>query len=152
VRDELGTPFRFVELANEVNDHMPDYVVRRLVAGLHDRGTAIEGSRVLVVGLAYKPETGDAREAPALRICARLAALGAEVRATDPYVVDAVHGLDPGIGVVRVDCTPNEVGAADAVVVVTPHAAFALDMVVANARYVLDTRHRVPAAAHVEYL
>ena len=103
VQDELGAPFRFVELANDVNDFMPEYVVRRLDAGLHDRGRALDGARVLLVGLAYKPETGDAREAPALRIAELLAGLGAEVRAADPYVVDEVHGLDPDIGLMRVD-------------------------------------------------
>jgi len=152
VRDELGAPFRFVELANDVNDFMPEYVVRRLAAGLHRRGQALEGARVLVLGLAYKPETGDAREAPALRIAERLARLGASVRAADPYVVDEVHGLDPAIGLVRVEVTPEELTAADAVVVVTPHAVFDLDLVVAHARYVLDTRRRVPKAPNVEHL
>lgn len=152
VRDELGAPFRFVELANDVNDFMPEYVVRRLGAGLHERGQALEGARVLLLGLAYKPETGDARESPALRVASLLARLGVSVRAADPYVVDAVHGLDPGLGVVRVAPTPEELAAADAVVVLTPHAAFDLEAVVAHARYVFDTRRRVPAAANVEYL
>src|SRR5262249_47343927 len=58
VATELGAPFRFVELANEVNEFMPEYVVRRLEAGLERRGETLKGSRILVVGLAYKPETG----------------------------------------------------------------------------------------------
>ncbi|MFM8303816.1 MAG: UDP binding domain-containing protein, partial [Actinomycetota bacterium] len=152
VRDELGAPFRFVDLANDINDFMPEYVVRRLGAGLHARGTDIERARVLILGLAYKPETGDAREAPALRIAERLARLGTAVRAADPYVVDEIHGLDPALGLVRVDLDPDEVAAADAVVVVTPHAAFDLAMVVTHARYVLDTRRRVPSAPNVEHL
>lgn len=152
VQDELGAPFRFVELANDINDFMPEYVVRRLGAGLHERGRLLEGARVLIVGLAYKPETGDAREAPALRIAGLLARLGAVVHAADPYVVDEVHGLDPAVGLVRVELTPAEVAAADAVVVVTPHAVFDLDVVVAHARYVLDTRRRLAKAPHVEHL
>ena len=152
VQNELGAPFRFVELANEVNDFMPEYVVRRLTAGLHARNKVLEGARVLVLGLAYKPETGDAREAPALRIAGLLARMGAQVHAADPYVVDEVHGLDPSIGLVRVDLGPEEVAAADAVVVVTPHAVFDLAMVVAHAQYVLDTRRKVPPAANVEHL
>jgi len=127
-------------------------VVRRLGAGLHARGKVIEGARVLVLGLAYKPETGDAREAPALRIAERLARLGAHVHAADPYVVGEVHGLDPAIGLVRVDLEPDQVAAADAVLVVTPHAVFDLAMVVAHAQYVLDTRRKVPPAANVEHL
>jgi UDP-N-acetyl-D-glucosamine dehydrogenase len=152
VRNDLGAPFRFVELANEVNEFMPEYVVRRLEAGLHRRNKTVEGARILLVGLAYKPETGDAREAPALRIADHLARLGARVRAADPYVVDEVHGLDPAIGLVRVELDREEVLAADAVVVVTPHAAFDLDMVASTASYVLDTRRSVPDAPDVEHL
>jgi UDP-N-acetyl-D-glucosamine dehydrogenase len=152
VEAELGAPFRFVELANEINAFMPEYVVRRLEAGLHARGVGLDGARVLVLGLAYKPETGDARESPALRIAELLAGRGVVVHAADPYVVDEVHGLDPTVGLVRVELTPEEVDAADAVVVVTPHAAFDLAMVAARSRYVLDTRRRMPAGPHVERL
>ncbi|MEI8000170.1 MAG: nucleotide sugar dehydrogenase [Actinomycetes bacterium] len=152
VQSELGAPFRFVELANDVNDFMPDYVVRRLEAGLHRRATTLEGARVLILGLAYKPETGDAREAPALRIAAILAARGAVVSAADPYVVEQVHGLDPAVGLTRVEVTPEVLAGVDAVVVVTPHAAFDLAEVVAHAPFVLDTRRRVPPAPNVERL
>src|SRR5262245_28714356 len=126
VQTDLGAPFRFVELANEVNEFMPEYVVRRVRAGLESRGHAIDGARVLLLGLAYKPETGDAREAPALRIATTLCALGAVVHATDPYVVDEVHGLESDVALTRVELTEQEVRAADAVVVVTPHQTFDL--------------------------
>jgi UDP-N-acetyl-D-glucosamine dehydrogenase len=152
VQTDLGSPFRFVELANDVNEFMPEYTVRRLRAGLAARGQTFDGARVLLVGLAYKPETADAREAPALHIAARLRELGADVRATDPYVVDEVHGLEPGVALTRVDLTEDEVLAADAVVIITPHAAFDFDMVAHTARYVLDTRHAIPAGPNVEYL
>jgi len=150
VREELGAPFRFVELANDVNDYMPGYVVDRLEAALHRRGLPLEGARVLVLGLAYKPETGDAREAPALRITEILSGRGARVSAADPYVTGRVHGLDPGLE--RVEPTPDVLAATDAVVVVTPHAAFDLAEVVAHAPFVLDTRRRVPPAPNVERL
>jgi UDP-N-acetyl-D-glucosamine dehydrogenase len=152
VQTDLGSPFRFVELANEVNEFMPDYIVRRLQSGLEARGRAIEGARVLLVGLAYKPETGDAREAPALRIASALGALGAVVHAADPYVVDEVHGLEPELALMRVELTEEEVRAADAVVIVTPHAEFDLSMVVGCARYVLDTRRAAPRGPNVESL
>jgi UDP-N-acetyl-D-glucosamine dehydrogenase len=152
VQTDLGAPFRFVELANDVNEFMPQYVVRRVRSGLESRGRAIDGTRVLLVGLAYKPETGDAREAPALRIASELRALGAEVHAADPYVVDEVHGLEGDVPLHRVDLTEDEVRAADAVVIVTPHDAFDLDMVVRTASYVLDTRRSAPTAVNVEYL
>ena len=152
VQADLGATFRFVELANEVNEFMPEYVVRRLRSGLEARGGEIAGARVLLVGLAYKPETGDAREAPSLRIAAALRALGATVHATDPYVVDEVHGLEGDVALTRVELTEDEVRDADAVVIVTPHAAFDLDMVVRSASYVLDTRRSAPAGTNVEYL
>ena len=82
----LGQPFRFVELANDVNEHMPDYVVRRLLLAFNRMGRAVNGSRILLLGLAYKRNTGDAREAPGTVIAQSLAALGAEVRVVDPHL------------------------------------------------------------------
>ena len=152
VQTDLGAPFRFVELANDVNEFMPEYVVRRVRSGLEARGHTLHDARVLLVGLAYKPETGDAREAPALRIAASLSALGASVRAADPYVVDEVHGLEPGLALTRVELTEEEVAASDAVVIVTPHAVFDLDMVVRAAPYVLDARRAAPPSPNVECL
>ena len=131
---------------------MPEYVVRRLRSGLEARDGSIDGARVLLVGLAYKPETGDAREAPALRIAAALRALGATVCAADPYVVDEVHGLEGDVALTRVELTETEVRAAHAVVIVTPHKAFDLDMIVRTASYVLDTRRSLPTQANVEHL
>jgi UDP-N-acetyl-D-glucosamine dehydrogenase len=152
VETELGAPFRFVELANAVNRFMPEYVVRRLGLGLQRRGKTIDGAHVLIVGLAYKPETGDAREAPAIRIANHLAELGARVYGADPYVVDEIHGLDPAIRLERVELTPDALSAADAVTLVTPHAVFDLGMIVEHAGYVFDTRRLLPPAPNVEYL
>jgi UDP-N-acetyl-D-glucosamine dehydrogenase len=147
VKRTLGQSFRFVELANDVNDHMPDYVVRRVVVSLNRRQQAVNGSRVLLLGLAYKRNTGDARESPAMVVAERLLALGADVRAADPHVVEA-HVSEQ---VVRVDCSAEEVAAADLVVLVTDHDGFDYDMVLRQARAVLDTRHRLTGET-VEYL
>mgnify|MGYP000309458466 CR=1 FL=1 len=148
VRRALGQSFRFVELANDINDHMPDYVVRRLTEALNRRRQAVNGSRILLLGLAYKANTGDDRESPAVVVAERLLGLGAEVRVADPFVgSDHVNG-----SVERVDVTPEELAAADAVILLTDHDAFDMDLVRTHARYVLDTRRRVPAAEHVEYL
>jgi UDP-N-acetyl-D-glucosamine dehydrogenase len=148
VRRRLGQSFRFVELANDVNDHMPDYVARRLLAALNRRKLALNGSRVLVLGLSYKRNTGDARESPAAVVVDRLLALGAEVRVADPHVQD--DRIDSRV--VRVDATPNELAAADAVVLLVDHDRFDFEEVVASASYVLDTRHRLPRAPNVEFL
>jgi len=148
VRRSLGHTFRFVELANDVNDHMPDYVVRRLTYGLNRRRKALNGSRMLLLGIAYKRNTSDSRESPARVVAERLIALGAEVRVVDTHI-----GLGAlPLGVELVSLTAEELRAADAVVMLTDHADFDLDLVVANAPYVLDTRRVVPAADHVEYL
>jgi UDP-N-acetyl-D-glucosamine dehydrogenase len=148
VRRSLGHTFRFVELANDVNDHMPDYVVRRLTYGLNRRRKAVNGSRILLLGLAYKRNTSDARESPSLVVAERLVALGADVHAVDTHV--AFRALPAGIELVSL--TANELRAADAVVMLTDHSDFDLDMIVSEAPYVLDTRRVFPVAEHVEYL
>src|SRR5207302_7163070 len=122
VRRSLGHSFRFVELATDINDHMPDYVVRRLTAALNRQRQAVNGSRILLLGLAYKRNSGDARESPAAVIAQRLLALGAEVRAADPHVVE--EHVPPQV--VRVTATPEELARADAVLVLTDHEAFVM--------------------------
>ncbi len=146
VRRTLGQSFRFVELANDVNDHMPDYVVRRLVVAMNKRGTAVRDLRVLLLGFAYKKNTGDARETPALSIARQLLARGADVRVADPHVRDEQLPSD----VTRVDATAEEVAAADAVVLLVDHDLFD-PATLTRAAYVLDTRH-VLTGINVEYL
>lgn len=137
VRRSLGQSFRFVELANDVNDHMPDYVVRRIVVALNERSLPVKGRRLLLLGLAYKRNTGDARESPSISIVRQLLALGAEVRAADPHVAE--QGIDPRVE--RVALTETEIASADAVVVLVDHEDFDLDLVTRHARFVLDTRN-----------
>ncbi|MDQ1443612.1 MAG: UDP-N-acetyl-D-glucosamine dehydrogenase [Acidimicrobiaceae bacterium] len=139
VKRALGQSFRFVELANDVNDHMPDYVVRRVIVSLNRRKQAVNGSRILLLGLAYKRNTSDARESPVVAVADRLLALGADVRAADPHVVEA----SVSERVRRVECTPEEVAAADLVVLLTDHDDFDYDMVASTAAAVFDTRHRM---------
>ncbi len=86
VQRTLGQPFRFVELANDVNDHMPDYIVRRAMAMLNTQRKSVRGSQILLLGLAYKKNTGDARESPAMRVAELLLEMGADLRGADPYV------------------------------------------------------------------
>lgn len=140
VRTNLGRSFRFVELANDINDHMPEYVVRRVTESLNRRRRSVAGSRLLLLGLAYKRNSGDCRESPGVRVATMLADLGAEVRAADPHVAEPIHL--PGI--VRVDATPDEYASADLVVVLTDHDAFDLDGLSRCGTPVLDTRCRVP--------
>ena len=148
VERSLGKSFRFVELADDINRHMPDYVIHRLMLAFNERGRSIRGSRILLLGLAYKKNTGDARESPAVRVAQLLAGLGADVRAADPHVVEAkaVDGL-----VARVEPTPEEVSSADAVVLLTDHDAFDVEEIGRHARFLFDCRRRL-AGQNVEIL
>ena len=148
VKQSLGLSFRFVELANEVNAHMPDYVVRRLVVALNREGKALKGARVVLLGMSFKRNVGDWRESPSHRVAELLLQLDADVRAADPHV-------DPDRfppGVIRVEPTAEELAAADAVVLLVDHDAFDAGSIATSSRYVLDTRGWLPAADHVERL
>ena len=127
---------------------MPDYVARRVMAILNRDRKAVHGSRILVLGLAYKRNTGDARESPAPILCEQLHLLGADVRAVDPHIDPAKFPAHVHPAVLDGD----ELAAADLVIVTTDHDAFDLNLVVAQAQRVFDTRHRCPAAPTVEYL
>ena len=148
VERALGKSFRFVELADDINRHMPDYVAHRLMLAFNERGRAVRGARILLLGLAYKKNTGDARESPAVRVAQLLGAMGADLRAADPHVVEgtAVDGL-----VTRVEFTPGELADADAVLLLTDHDAFDYDLVVQHASFVFDCRRKV-SGANVETL
>ena len=147
VKRRVGEAFRFVELANDINDHMPNYVVRRLMLAFNRQRRSLNGSRVLLLGLAYKPNTGDVRESPAVVVAERLLAFGADVHAVDPHVDPArVSSHVP-----LCDLTAAELEAADAVVVLTDHRCFDWDLVSRHARFVFDTRHRLDGP-HVEHI
>ncbi|MDG4797290.1 nucleotide sugar dehydrogenase [Micromonospora sp. WMMD1082] len=138
VKRRLGRQFRFIELANDVNHEMPEHVAQRVMAGLNRSGRAVNGARLLLLGLAYKRNTGDMRDSPAVDVARRLRDLGAEVRAVEPYA--EAHHLPAGV--LTVDLTEREVREADGVVVITDHDAFDYDLVARHARYVFDTRNR----------
>jgi UDP-N-acetyl-D-glucosamine dehydrogenase len=146
VRRRLGTSFRFIELANDVNQRMPDYVVSRIGLALNAQQLSISGARILLLGLAYKRNSRDARESPAARVAELLARLGAELRIADPLVEES-----PGVPGLRVQATPDEIAAADLVVVLSDHDDFDWDAVLANSRAIFDTRRRIEGP-NVEHL
>jgi UDP-N-acetyl-D-glucosamine dehydrogenase len=116
---------------------MPDYVVRRLVHALNRMGKHANGSRILVLGLAYKRNTADARTAPGVSIVQGLVELGAHVLVADPHV------RPEDVDVPIVEATAEELARADAVVLVTDHDIFDYEAVVKHAPFVLDTRNRM---------
>lgn len=142
VRRSLGQSFRFVELANDVNDHMPDYIVQRAIGLLNDESKALRGSKVLLAGMAYKKNSGDSRESPALRIVEILRSFGAEISAADPFVAEERWPKE----VNRVRWSRSEVESSDLVILVTDHDDFNLSVLSESATPVLDTRNRTQAS------
>ena len=136
VERSLGQRFRFVELANDVNEHMPQYVVGRVTGLLNDHSRSVRGSRVLILGLAYKKNTGDARESPSTSVVELLVKLGADVRVADPHV--ASSSIDHLVS--RVTANPQEFGDADLILVLVDHDEFDMAAVTASESIVLDTR------------
>jgi UDP-N-acetyl-D-glucosamine dehydrogenase len=139
IQQATGHRFRLVELANDINDHMPEYVVRRIIDGLNRLGRPVRESRVLLLGVAYKKNSSDARESPARQVARQLVSLGARVSAADSYVqADALNGE-----VDRVSVTADVVRRADAVVILTDHDGIDYGLVEREARWVLDCRNRL---------
>jgi nucleotide sugar dehydrogenase len=137
VRAKLGYPFRFVELAQEINATMPAYVAHRAQNLLNDAGLAVNGASVLLLGVTYKPDIADQRESPALPLARRLSALGAKVSYHDPYVA---QWDVPGLDVLRVDDVEPAVAAADLVLLVQNHRAYDVDRLATAAKRFFDTR------------
>jgi UDP-N-acetyl-D-glucosamine dehydrogenase len=146
VRRSLGYPARFIELANDINDHMPDYVVRRLIAAFNRNGLAMRDRTVLLLGFAYKRNTGDARETPARVVARLLQAHGARVQVVDHLVNDRDLPSD----VERVDGTPEDIIGADAAVLLVDHDGFAYDSL-RTVPIVLDCCNRL-SGSNVELL
>jgi nucleotide sugar dehydrogenase len=135
----LGYPFRFVELATEINDHMPHVVATRIAEQLNGVGRALRGSRILVLGVTYKKDIADLRETPAVALVRRLRSQGAAVSFHDPYVER--FGVD-GEPVPRVDpAEPGTVEDADIVLIHTGHAGYDWPAIVERAALVFDTRN-----------
>lgn len=142
VRRKLGQNFRFVELANDINDNMPHYVVQRMMELLNVQGKPLKNSRVLLLGLAYKKNTGDIREAPSLRVAELLSEFGATVSGVDKHVES--HRWPRGVA--ETDLSEESVRNADIVVLLTDHDDFNYEYVVNDLTVVLDTKHRVHGA------
>lgn len=140
---QLGLDARFIELAGEINRQMPAYVVERARQVLEARGKGLDGSRVLIVGLAFKPNVADDRESASYRLMDGFAAAGAEVRYHDPYIPVIEGGRETAHweGERSVDLDPSELGGFDLVVIATRHDCVDYEQLAAAAELVLDTRN-----------
>jgi UDP-N-acetyl-D-glucosamine dehydrogenase len=137
---EAGMPTRFIELAGEINRAMPDYVVRKLVAALNEQGRTPNGARILVLGLAYKPDVDDVRESPSIELIERLRRIGATVDYNDPHVAATHKMRRHDLRMKSVELTPAAIGSYDAVLIATHHSAYDWRMIAENAKLIVDTR------------
>jgi UDP-N-acetyl-D-glucosamine dehydrogenase len=140
-----GFDSRFIGLAEEVNSRMPDHVVQLVADGLNDESKAMKGSRILLLGVAYKKDIDDVRESPALSIIDRLRAKGADVRYHDPFVkkvrFDDAHTEGGGDPIDSVPLTDDELHSADCVVIVTNHSETDYERVCQLSSLIVDTRN-----------
>ena len=137
---EVGLPTRFIELAGEVNHHMPAYVVERTILALNDHRKPVRGSRVLILGLAYKPDVDDVRESPSLELIVQLLDLGAVVEFNDPHI-RATHKMrNYDLQMQSIPLNPEMLASYDCVLVATHHSAYDWQMIADHAQLIVDTR------------
>jgi UDP-N-acetyl-D-glucosamine dehydrogenase len=141
---QTGFDPRFIELAGHINAGMPHYVVDKVSEALNTRKKAINGSQVLIAGVAYKRDIDDMRESPALDVMGLLLARGATVSYADPYVPE-VHGREwsGGYDIKAVDLTRGSIAQYDAVVIVTDHKTFDYASLIEEADVIVDTRNAI---------
>ena len=140
---EFGLHTRFIELAGEINAAMPQYVVDRTVEALNERGRALKGARILVLGIAYKRDIDDMRESPSVEIMEILRRWGAEVHYSDPHVPRFPPMRNHSFDLSSVEMTPEALASYDAVMLLTDHSGFDYEMIAAHAPLVIDTRGRM---------
>ncbi|ORE86941.1 UDP-glucose/GDP-mannose dehydrogenase [Oceanococcus atlanticus] len=147
---EYGVHTRFIELAGEINSAMPAWVMHKISAALNDQGKPVRGSRVLVLGLAYKKNIDDLRHSPSVEILELLREQGADFAYSDPYVPVFPRLREHRFDLRHVEPTAQELARADAVVIATDHDDFDYAAIRTHARLIIDTRGRYSEpAAHI---
>lgn len=142
---EYGLHTRFIELSGEVNQAMPEYVLGKLMDGLNDRGRALKGSRVLVLGIAYKKNVDDMRESPSVEIMELIQAKGGVVAYSDPHVPSFPPMREHHFDLSSEALTAENIASFDAVVLATDHERFDYELIKTNARLIVDTRGKYRA-------
>ena len=140
---EYGVNTRFIELAGEINHHMPQWVAGKVADALNEHGKAIKGSRILVLGLAYKKNIDDSRESPAVEIMDLLQAKGAQIEYSDPHIPVFPRKRDYAFDLKSVDLDAQNLAAYDCVVIATDHDKFDYELLRDHARLIVDTRGRL---------
>lgn len=137
---EYGVHTRFIELAGEVNSAMPEWVVSKVVDGLNDHGKALKGSRILVLGIAYKKNVDDMRESPSVHIMEILRHKGAIVEYSDPYVPVFPKMREHSFDLQSVALTAQSLAQFDCVLIATDHQNFDYELIRKHARLIVDSR------------
>lgn len=140
---EYGINTRFIELAGEINHHMPRWVVHKIADALNEQGKPIKGSRILVLGLAYKKNIDDTRESPAVEIMDLLQEKGAEIAYSDPHVPSFPRKRDYHFDLHSEPLTPENIARFECLVLATDHDGFDYALLQAHARLIVDTRGRL---------
>ena len=144
---EYDMATRFIELAGEINVSMPSFVIQKLMVAMNERGKALKGSKVLVLGLAYKKDIDDVRESPSLELIELLRRRGAKVDYNDPHCPRTHKMREHDLRMASKKLSARMLSAYDAVVISTDHSDYDYGFIVAHARLVIDTRN---ATAHVK--
>ena len=140
---EVGINTRFIELAGEINNAMPNYVVQKVGEALNTIGKSIKGSRILILGLAYKKNVDDSRESPSFTIIDMLMKKGADIQYSDPYLPVAPKTRKFNFDLKSVELNPESIQSFDAVVLSTDHDSFDYDLITRESKLIIDTRGRL---------
>jgi len=139
---ECGMETKFIELAGEVNRRMPEYIIGKLQHALNDRGKSVKGSKLMILGLAYKKDISDDRESPAFRIMSLLLSLGAKISYHDPFVPKIKRARQWPVGpeLKSQPLTNKTITAQDALLIITDHSSVDYNLIAQQAKLIIDTR------------
>ncbi len=138
---EFGMTTRFIELAGEINTGMPHYVILRTMEALNEHGKALKDAKVLVLGLAYKKDVDDLRESPSIELIELFREHGAKVDYNDPHIPHTHKQREHDLKMKSIPLSPRTLASYDCVVIATDHTRYDYDLIVKNAKLVIDTRN-----------
>jgi UDP-N-acetyl-D-glucosamine dehydrogenase len=138
---QYGIPTRFIELAGEINTNMPNYVIAKTMEALNDQQKSMKGSKVLVLGLAYKKDIDDLRESPSIELIELLREKGAKVDYNDPYIAKTPKQRKHNLKMVSKKLSANMLKSYDVVLIATDHSDYDYEWIVENSKLVVDTRN-----------
>lgn len=139
---ECGMETKFIELAGEVNRRMPEYIISRLQQALNERGKSVKGSKLMILGIAYKKNINDDRESPAYKIMSRLIAMGADICYHDPFVpaIKRLRQWPDSVAMKSQNLTDKTIASKDAILIITDHSSVDYKLIAKHAELIIDSR------------